>query len=54
MMGNCGFGMMWLGGLTWLLGLVLLVSLIVLTGRRSRGCDDPTPVLVRERRRQRP
>jgi hypothetical protein len=31
MMGNCGFGMMWLGGLTWLLGVVLLVSLIVLT-----------------------
>jgi hypothetical protein len=31
MMGNCDFGMMWLGGLTWLLGLVLLVSLIVLT-----------------------
>jgi len=30
MMGSCGFGMMWLGGLTWLLGLVLLVSLIVL------------------------
>jgi len=30
MTGNCGFGMMWLGGLTWLLGLVLLVSLIVL------------------------
>jgi hypothetical protein len=27
MMGNCGFGMMWLG----LLGLVLLVSLLVLT-----------------------
>ena len=31
MMGNCGFGMMWLGGLTWVLGLALLVSLIVLT-----------------------
>ena len=30
MMGNCGSGMMWLGGLTWVLGLVLLVSLIVL------------------------
>jgi hypothetical protein len=27
LMGNCGFGMMWLG----LLGLVLLVSLLVLT-----------------------
>jgi hypothetical protein len=31
MMENCGFGMMWLGGLTWLLGLVLLESLIVLS-----------------------
>ena len=31
MTANCGFGMMWLGGLTWLFGLVLLVSLIGLT-----------------------
>jgi hypothetical protein len=31
MMGNCGAGMMWLGGLMGLLGIVLLVSLIVLT-----------------------
>jgi hypothetical protein len=40
MMGNCGFGMMWLG----LLGLVLLVSLIVLswtaiTWLRRHGAD---------------
>jgi hypothetical protein len=44
MMGNCGFGMMWLDGLTWLPGLVLLVSLIVLswtaiTGLRRHGAD---------------
>ena len=44
LMGNCGFGMMWLGGLTWLLALVLLVSLIVLswtaiTWLRRHGAD---------------
>ncbi len=48
MMGNCGVGMMLLGGLAWVLGLVLLVSLIVLTWtaigwlRRHDGGRRPT------------
>jgi len=47
MTGNCGFGMMLVGGLTWVIGMALLVSPIVLAwtaiGRLRRHGAGSSP-----------